>query len=409
MEISSIIISHKKSTIEEMESTWSNKLKKLIDEIYSNPLISEHVVIKTCNRIEVYIVSIKKEDVLKKILKNCQVTQKIVQFHNHNESLLHLLKLSSGIESMIVGEDQILGQIRDQYLFAKKKGTTGKILELAFNKAIQVGKRVRNETNINKGSVSIGSAAVDLAEEILGTLKNKNILVIGAGEIGTLVAVALARKNLNAIYIANRTIEKAKILANKLGGQAVYYTDKLKYISVSDVVICAASAPHLIITEKMMHNINRNILIIDITNPKTVEESVSNIKGISLYTIENLQQVAKKNLAIRKKEAKIAEELIKKEFLLLKAQYKKQKANLIIAKIHTQVIEIKNKEKIRALDRLSKWHTIGESEQKVLEDFSDAFINKLLSEPIKSLKLAAENDDDEFLNAATKIFNLDLE
>jgi glutamyl-tRNA reductase len=134
----------------------------------------------------------------------------VVEFLDHNESLLHLLRLACGLESMIVGEDQILGQIRDMYLLAKKIGTTGRMLDTAFSKAIQVGKRVRTETEVNRGAVSIGSAAVDLAEMVLGGLEGKMILVIGTGEMGTLVTRALAHRDMDLIYIANRTFEKAR-------------------------------------------------------------------------------------------------------------------------------------------------------------------------------------------------------
>jgi len=181
---------------------------------------------------------------------------------------------------MIVGEDQILGQIKELYHTARQAGVTGKVLDTAFEKAIHVGKRVRAETRINQGSVSIGSAAVDLAEDVLGTLEGKMVVIIGAGTMGTLVAHALAHKNVSAIYVANRTFERAEELAEELNGFAVRYDEMDKYIACSDVVISATSAPHAVITSKMLRQImenrenhNRDMLLIDIATPRDIEEA----------------------------------------------------------------------------------------------------------------------------------------
>src|SRR5665648_1024385 len=169
-EISSMIISHVKARIEDIEKSWHGDLGNLLKHMYMHELVDECAVLKTCNRVELYVVSPKGSKVLFDFAKKMKVSSEIVEFCDHDESLMHLLRLSSGLESMIVGEDQILGQISDLYHVAQKAGTTGKVLETAFDKAIHVGKRIRTETGINKGSVSIGSAAVDLAEEQIGIL-----------------------------------------------------------------------------------------------------------------------------------------------------------------------------------------------------------------------------------------------
>ena len=172
-EINSMVITHSKASIEEMERSWNGDLEEVLRNLYSNEFVHECVVMKTCNRIEIYVVSPKGSSVLFNFAKSMAFPLQVVEFLDHNESLLHLLRLACGLESMIVGEDQILGQIRDMYLLAKKTGTTGRMLDTAFSKAIQVGKRVRTETEVNRGAVSIGSAAVDLAEMVLGGLEGK--------------------------------------------------------------------------------------------------------------------------------------------------------------------------------------------------------------------------------------------
>src|SRR4030065_1686997 len=184
-EISSLLITHSKASIEEMEGAWHGGIDQLLVRLKAHDLVEECAVLKTCNRVEVYVVSPKGSKVLFEFAKHMKVSSRIIDFLDHEESLRHLLRLTSGLESMIVGEDQILGQVKELFQMAKKAGAVGKILDTAFNKAIQGGKRTRNETGIKKGSVSIGSAAVELAEKELGGLEGKKILVIGAGGMGT--------------------------------------------------------------------------------------------------------------------------------------------------------------------------------------------------------------------------------
>ena len=211
------------------------------------------------------------------------------------------------MESMVIGEDQILNQVWDAYLEADNAKTLGPILKHLFNRAMTVGRRVRNETGINKGAVSVGSAAVELAVTLLGNLEDKKILVMGAGEIGTLVAKALARRCLSPIFIANRTYDRAVKLAEDLKGQAVKF-DKFDEVMVdADVVICSTAAPHYLLTKEIISRLmkqrqNQNpMIIIDISNPRNVEKTVAEVEGAKLYNIDDLQLIADKNKAQREK------------------------------------------------------------------------------------------------------------
>ena len=409
-EISSMVITHAKATVEEMESAWHGDLEGVLQKLYAHELVYECAVLKTCNRVEIYVVSPKGSSILFHFAKEMGVSSKIVEFYDHDESLMHLLRLASGLESMIVGEDQILGQMKDLYMIAKKVGTTGKILDTAFSKANHVGKRVRTETRINKGSVSIGSAAVDLAEEILGGLKGKTVLIIGAGEMGTLVARALAHKDIDVIYIANRTFERAQTLANELGGQAVLYADIEDYVKNADVVISATSAPHYVLTKEMiskaMENRSNEILLVDIANPTDIEVAVKEIPHVTLHNIDALRVVNERNLKMRMEEAKKAESLIEEEFALLIAQYKQQKADGLISELYGRVYSVRENERNRALNRLAAYHTLGEIETTVLDDLTHSIVNKILAEPTKVLRNAAEQDNEELLDAVSKLFNI---
>ncbi len=409
-EISSMLITHTKATIDEMESAWHGGLDQLLLRLKSHELVEECAVLKTCNRVEVYVVSPKGSKVLFDFAKHMKVSSRIVDFLDHEESLRHLLRLTSGLESMIVGEDQILGQVKELFIIAKKAGAVGKTLDTAFNKAIQVGKRVRSETGINKGSVSIGSAAVELAENSLCGLDGKTVMVIGAGEMGTLVAKALANKNIKVIYVANRTFDKAEVLACELNGRAVKYEMMENYIPKSDVVLSATSAPHFILTHEIisraMEERENELILIDIGNPRNIENSAGEIPGVKLFNIDGLRSISEANLAKRREEAKKAELLIEEELMLLKKQYKRQQADNIISALYSSVEQIRGKECEEAVNKLKARHTIGDIEREVLDDMTHSFANQILAEPTKILRNAAEHDDERFLDTVADLFKL---
>ncbi|MCZ7358934.1 MAG: glutamyl-tRNA reductase [Candidatus Methanoperedens sp.] len=409
-EISSMLITHTKATIVEMENAWHGGIEHLLLRLKSHELVEECAVLKTCNRVEVYVVSSKGSKVLLDFAKQMKVSSRIVDFLDHDESLRHLLRLTSGLESMIVGEDQILGQVKELFIMAKKTNTIGRTLETAFNKSIQVGKRIRNETGINKGSVSIGSAAVELAENKLGGLSGKTVMVIGAGEMGSLVAKALSNKNIEVIYVANRTFGRAEALACELNGKAIRYELMENYIPLSDVVISATSAPHFVLTHEIMARImerrGKNIMLIDIGNPRNIESSVGELQDVELYNIDNLKDISEANLAKRWEEARKAELLIEEELELLKRQYKRQKADGIISALYSRVEAIRGKECEEAINKLKARHTIGAIERDVLDDMTHSFANQILAEPTKILRNAAEHDDERFLETVAELFKL---
>lgn len=423
-EISSMIITHAKASISDIEGAWHGTVEALLHVLHSHELVQECVVLMTCNRVEVYVVSPKGSKVLFEYMQKMGVPDRIIEFNDHEESLIHLMRVACGLESMIVGEDQILGQIKELYHDARVAGVTGKVLDTAFEKAIHVGKRVRSETRINKGSVSIGSAAVDLAEAELGTLQGKTVVVIGAGAMGSLVAHALAHKDVSAVYVANRTFDRGEALAKELGGTAIPYDKKDNYIASSDVVISATSAPHPVLTAEIMRQImedrddcnNRDdpgechdLLMIDIANPRDIEELVADLPGVRLHNIDGLKAISDGNLRKRMQETKKVEQIIEDEYALLTLQYKRQKADKVIASLYSQIEELRIRERERAINRLSAKHTLGDFERGVLDDLTHAITNKVLAEPTKTLRDAAADDDADFLAVTAALFHLDVD
>ena len=406
-----MLVTHRTASIDEIERAWHGDVETILKWVMSQDRVEECAVLKTCNRVEVYVVAPRGEKVLFDLAKKARVSSRIIDFHDHDESLLHLLRLASGLESMIIGEDQILGQMKELTQIAMKAGTTGWMLETAFKKAIQVGKRVRKETRINERSVSVGSAAVDLAEEILGDLKDKSVLVIGAGETGELISRALLSREIGSLAVTNRTLSSAVCLAESLGGEAVPFDDMPRRLHIADVVISATSAPHYILLksdiEMAMAGRSNKLLIIDIANPRDVDQAAAEVPGVQLHNIDSLKNISRENMMQRMAEATRVEEIITEELQLLRAKYKRKEAEELLARLYSQAELIKDQEVRKAMNKLSARHTLGEIEQQVLCDMSRSIVNKILSEPTKSLKSAAERGDLEILKSLCELFRLE--
>ena len=240
--IMSVSITHKWASLNDLECARIGDVEGTLKAMYAVQGVRACVILQTCNRIEAYLNVDSDFDVDAFVDQFFPlVPRQLIGRYESRDALKRLLRLAAGLESMIVGEDQILGQLKSAAEIARQMDTLGLELSLAFSKAIQVGKRARNETQINRGSVSVGSAAVDLAEKILGTLDDKVILTIGAGELGTLVAVALAERNLKTMFVSNRTFRRAQTLAERLNGVAVRFDRVEEFLTDADLAISATA------------------------------------------------------------------------------------------------------------------------------------------------------------------------
>ncbi|WP_456471728.1 glutamyl-tRNA reductase [Methanocaldococcus sp.] len=355
---------HKKYSVDELE-----KLRLDEKEFYKN--FDNSILLQTCNRVEMIFFD-DDLDKIKEKIKNFDKFDILIG----DEAILHLFRLASGLESMIVGEYQILGQLKDSYLKAKKLGKIkSKEFEKIILKAIHVGQRVRLETDIGKGSVSIASAAIELIERFIG-LEGKNILLIGAGEMATLVIKALKEKNIKAIIVANRTYEKAEKLAKDLGGMAIKF-DKLKEaLRYADIVITATSAPHPILNKERVKDIGETI-IIDIANPRDTTDDIKELKHIKLFTIDDLKIVAEENLKKRKDEIPKVERIIEEEFKILKNKLRELKIEENIKEFCKTLEEIRKREVEKAINI---YKNSNKSFEEILEDFSTSFCKKIISE-----------------------------
>lgn len=392
--ILNIRIDHKTADISKIEESTS-KMDEIFAKIQHDHHVQEFIQIKTCNRAEIYLVM--GESPL-----NYHWDGLVVE--KDEKALEHVLKLSCGLESMIIGEDQILGQLKDAHKISVKKGHCGPVLGTVFSKAIHVGQAVRKKTRINQGSVSIGSAAVDLAESVLGDLKCKKVLIIGAGKMGTLVAKALVEKHLKAIVVANRTYDRAVCLAKELGGSAIHFDSLAKAMYDADVVISATGAPHAILTSEKVRvavspeNLDK-LVMVDIANPRDIEEDVAKL-GVKLYNIDDLRGIADNNKKMRESEAKEAEKIIAKELELLEKSLRHLEVEPIIANIRAQAEVIRLREKDKAVRMLGDMN----GKEKIVDDLTKVVVDRVFYDIIRNLKEAAENDDKDVLKTAEYLF-----
>jgi len=416
--IINVRITHKTARVPLMEAVAFKDTRSALKTIRSMKNVDECVLIQTCNRIELYIVSEEGEKVAKRakdfLAKRAgtmvEEASKAIEYSLTGDTLRHILRLTSGLESMVIGEDQVLNQVWDAYLEANSAKTAGIVLKHLFMRAMSVGRRVRKETGINKGAVSIGSAAVELAESLLGKLDQKKILVMGAGEIGTLVAKALARRCLKPIFIANRTYARAVKLAENLSGRAIKF-DKLEETLVdSDVVICSTAAPHYLLTKDLVSKFmkqrqNKNdLIIIDISNPRNVEKATQEVEKVKLYDIDDLQLIAEKNKQKRQKSVEKASNLIDKELILLNRDIKIQSVRDIVSLLFSRAEEIRQRELKKALKMLGH---VDAKEKKIIEDLTFILLKQTYAPIVENLRLAAKDDDKRLIEVAINLFGLE--
>ncbi len=391
-------VDHKIADIQSMENI-SKDIDELFWKLQEKYSIGEYIEISTCNRKEYYI---HNEHICEDEELLSHENQSIIIEYDQS-AIIHLLRMASGLESMIVGEDQILGQVKDSKNKAVKNHHCGKVLDAVFTKAIHVGQVVRNKTNINKGSVSIGSAAIDLAEKHMGRLDDKSVLVIGAGKMGRLVAKALAEKDLNAIFVANRTYYVAVELAKDLGGEAILFNELEKYLAEADLVISATSAPHTIIDKERLLSIDMDhdeLMMVDIANPRDISEDVMEI-GVKLFNIDDLREIAEINTQLRINEFGEAENIINEEYILLKESFKIMEVDSILANLRVSMEEIRQRETQKASVKLAD----VDGSVKILDNLTNSIVNKIFFDISKKVKDAAKQEDKDILAAVEYIFD----
>ena len=385
--------------------------------------VQEAVILSTCNRVEVYAVlnSVRTAEAAAKILaeflSRCHQIdmgslKKWTYLHHNLETIQHLFRVTSSLDSMVVGESQILGQVKDAYDTSRSIGSTGTVLNRLFAKAFSVGKRIRSETTITTGAVSISYAAVELAKKIFNTLEGKTVAIIGAGEMSELTAKHLVANGVSNVIVANRTYERAVNVAEKFNGTPLAYDSDLSFLIDADIVISSTNAPDYLIKRKPLADImrkrkHRYMFLIDIAVPRDIEPDVSKLDSAFLYNVDDLESVVASNLKDRQHEAIRAEQIVSEEAKRFYDQLQIFQVNPTIKALHQQFREIADTE----LQTCFYKTTLSDQQEEVIASMTQAIVKKLLHHPMQNLRCAVNDGDadhGQYVQALQELFALDV-
>lgn len=404
-------VTFRNSPIHVLEKFTFKDLDSAYESFKRHSGLEEVVILQTCNRVEIFGFT-KKMDV-KKIKKTWASLSGLEEaaFKENFEMVdddkvyEHLLRLTSGLDSMVVGEEQILGQVKEAITTARDLKTSGGYLNTLFDKAVRIGTRVRNSTGINKGTVSVGSMAVKLAEENIDELKTKNILLIGTGEAATLVAKSLNKRGY-AYFVTSRTMQRSKAFAETVGGVPIEFEQIMSGFSKYDVLFVATVAPYFLVTyeriKDAMKSKKSGMMILDLSNPRTVDEKVATIGGIKMMNLDQIAEMVDKNIKNRSNQRTNAEKIISEEAAVLKAQMKRLEVEPVVKEIFKDIDIKRTKELEKALRMLGE---TDQSKIKIIDDLTKAIVEGIISTPMNNLRRASEQDDSQILDTATKLFN----
>lgn len=389
-----------------------------LGELLKSEHVAEAVILSTCNRTEVYGVAndvrAGRDDVIGFLCRWNSLERKQVQDHLYSYELdravNHLFSVASSLDSMVIGEAQILGQVKEAYECAFEAGATGIILNRLFTHALKAGKRARSETAIGESATSVSSAAVELAKNVFADLKDRTVMVLGAGEMSELTVQALKGNGVSSVIVSNRTHQRAEELAKAFGGRAVKFDDFERYMADSDIVISSTGAPHYVVQRSDMVDVMRRrrnapIFLIDIAVPRDVEPAVGDLYNVFLYDIDDLKSVVDSNLAERKREAEKVERIIAEESAELLAWMASLEVTPTIAQLKEKAEGIRAAEVEKILSRLSG---LSDKDRNELEAATKLILAKLLHEPIVYLK-EHQRDKSEYVDVEVlrKLFKLE--
>jgi len=403
-------ITYRKAPIHTLEKFAFKDLTSAYRSFKKGNSIKECIILQTCNRVEVYATcedaNYKKlvESWAKNTGLSMDMFKDALELSVGKDVISHLLKLASGLDSLVIGEDQILGQVKRAFDLAKKNKSAGTYLDILFDKAIKVGGKVRTSTGINKGTVSYGSMAVKLAEGHLKSLKGKTIILIGTGEAASLVAKALKKRGIGFL-VTSRTFERAKSFSETAGGEPVAFEKALEMLDKVDALFVATTAPYYLLTfdrvKTAVQDRKDGMVIVDLSNPRTVEEKVTTLKGLKLINIDEVSALVEKNLKARMQEVKDAERIIEDEVYSVEARMKRLEVEPIVDSLFKKVDTIRERELGKALHMLGD---LDEEQKRIIEQLSHAIVESVLTNPMDNLRKASEGGDKELMKAVSKLF-----
>lgn len=417
MNILVVGLNHKTADVDIREKLAFNgqKLEEGLQSIKTLPDVKEAVILSTCNRVEIYAV-VTNAETAHEAIKNF-----ISEFHGIDRSALetslyayedinavrHVFRVASSLDSMIVGEPQILGQIKDAFDFSLQKKATGILLNKLMKKTISVAKRIRTETKIAENAVSISFAAVELAKKIFTDLSTKSFMLLGAGEMAELTARHLMSSGVGDVLIANRTYESGEKLAKEFNGRVVRFDDFIHEIVNTDIVICSTGASKYVLMKEQMHKVmkerrHKPVFIIDISVPRNIDPKINDIDNVYLYDVDDLHGIVDTNRLERQKEAEKAEGIIAEEIETFQKWLASLDSVPTVVALRDRADAVKKEEIEKLLNKLPR---LGEKERDAVEYMANAIINKLIHPPTAALKEDSE-DRDVLIATIRKLYGL---
>ncbi len=403
-------------SVREQVNFSPERLKHALHDIVERDLATEIVIISTCNRTELYCVFEHDTDDITHIINNwlshyhnipSQLLQNHLYTHKKDEAIRHLLRVACGLDSMVLGEPQILGQIKSAYNTAKESKTTKRLLNKLFEYAFSVAKQVRTDTAIGSSPVSVAFAAVRLAQQIFGSLQANTALLIGAGETIELAARHLHENKLGRVIVANRTLERASNLAKEFAGYAITLEEIPVHLAEADIVISStASQTHVLAKSEVEQAIkirkHRPMFMVDIAVPRDIEPSVGDLDDVYLYSVDDLNEVIQDNLRSREQEALKAEEIIDTQVTHFMSWWRSLDVVTTICNLREQNQEHKNDIVIKAKRMLDN----GKPSYEVIDYLAHTLTNTLMHSPCVQLRQAGYDGQNELITAAQQLFQL---
>ena len=415
MQLAIVGLSHKTAPVEIRERLAFNSemLRTALTSLVGREDVSEAMILSTCNRVEVVAESPDDRRIREFLcefhrIPHDDVSKHLYSFRN-TDAIRHVFRVAASLDSMLVGEPQILGQVKEAYRIATDAGTVGMHLSALMNRAFAVAKKVRSETGISQSAVSVSYAAVELARKIFGDLSGKVVMIIGASKMGELAAKHLKRAGVSSVLVTNRTFERAVELAQVFEGAAVPFEHFTDHIDRADIVISSTGAPHFIMTRALAEQIihrrkNKPMFFIDIAVPRDVDPGVNEIDNAFLYDIDDLQQVIDTNLKERLKEALRAEEIIDHEVESFCLRMKGREVVPTIVELRESLEKLRRDE----IERNRRYLKDPSPEQQAAVDqITKSIVNKILNPPIEHLKqMAHKPEAADLTDLIRKIFNI---
>lgn len=415
MQLAIVGLSHKTAPVEVRERLAFNDdvLRSALTLLVGREQVTEAMILSTCNRVEVVAESSDERAIREFICEFHRISPDDVSKHLYSfrnaDAIRHVFRVAASLDSMMIGEPQILGQVKEAYRIATDAGTVGMHLSALMNRAFAVAKKVRTETGISQSAVSVSYAAVELARKIFGDLKGKVVMIIGASKMGELAAKHLKRNGVSSVLVTNRTFERAVDLAKVFEGAAVPFEHFTDHMDRADIVISSTGAPHFIINKHLAEEIihrrkNRPMFFIDIAVPRDIDPTVNEIDNAFVYDIDDLQQVIDANLKERMKEASRAEAIVDLEVQAFCSKMQSREVVPTIVQLRDTLEKLRRDEIERNRRHLKD---LSPDQQAAVDQITKSIVNKILHHPIEQLKqMTHDPQGPGLVDLIRKIFNV---